>query len=630
MCGISGYISKSSLSDIIFLEKMIITLNHRGPDNRGAKIYCINDWHVGFGQSRLSIIDLSEAGHQPMEYKHFSIIFNGEIYNYLEVKEELENLGHIFISNSDTEVILHAFEEWQIESVHKFIGMFAFSILDQKEEKMYLFRDRVGVKPLYYYQKKDVFLFSSELKSFHQHPIFKKKIDKSSLKQYFNYGYISAPHSIFENCFKLEPGHLLIYDIKLSTPKIEEYWNVEKFYSKSKFDVSYKEAKEEVHNLFKSAFKYRMVSDVPVGVFLSGGYDSTAVTAILQHEQAEKLKTFTIGFKEGNNEAPFAKETANYLGTEHTEYYFTTKEAQEIIPELPYYFDEPFFDSSAIPTIMVSRMARKEVTVALSADGGDEVFFGYNSYVDLEKNLRSLNKIPNKLKRTATNLLSLGTKFIPKRKVDLIHKLESISNALDKNEFRQAQKLFHQTHMLPNIYNKELFTECINEYPSAFKSEKLTIKNELEMAMAIDYKMYLPDDILVKVDRATMSASLEGREPLLDHRIIEYVAQLPLEYKYDGKSTKKILKDIVHEYIPKEKMDRPKTGFSIPIYSWLRNDLSYLLEEYLSEQSLKKSGIFNVDFVLHKVELFKKNKLHYVTLIWKLLMFQMWYEKWMK
>lgn len=629
MCGITGFIDSYKRTSKTILDEMTATLNHRGPDDSGTALYLDDYALVGFGHTRLSIIDLSPAGHQPMEYQNLSIIFNGEIYNYLEIKEELIDRGHRFQSTSDTEMILHAFKEWGTDCVERFIGMFAFVIYDRELRKVYVFRDRAGVKPFYYYQKEGLFMFGSELKAIMKHPSFEKRIDCSALKSYFNFGYIPTPYCIFENTQKLDPGSYLIYDIAEKRIEQRLYWDAADYYRKPKLEISYDEAKEELHSLLKSAFQYRMVADVPIGVFLSGGYDSTAVTAILQNSMQAKLKTFTIGFEEGNNEAPFAKKTASYLGTNHYEYLCTTKETQDIIPTIPYYYDEPFADSSAIPTMLVSRFAREHVTVALSADAGDELFAGYGSYPSLINKLRLMNRIPNSLKYPSAMFFSGLSSLVPVSHTALKHKLDGLSRALNRNRYQQAVDLFRYTNSLPEVYMDCLFVESTEEYETKFNLNTSHFHNEVEIALAVDYQSYLQNDILTKVDRATMSVSLEGRDPLVDHRLLEFAAQLPFSYKYDGISKKRILKDIVHEYVPKGMMSRPKTGFSLPIYSWLRGELSYLLDEHLNEKELSSSGLFNVSFLMDQVDLFRKGKLHYSPFIWKLLMFQMWFKKWL-
>ena len=428
----------------------------------------------------------------------------------------------------------------------------------------------------------------------------------------------------------MEQGCLLELNLQSMGISISKYWDVNTFYSLPKLKLPYDEAKSNLSTILSSAFNFRMVADVPVGVFLSGGYDSTAVTAILQKERTQRLKTFTIGFEKGNNESPFAKETANFLGTDHTDFICTTLEAQSIIPELPLFYDEPFADSSAIPTILVSQIARKSVTVALSADGGDEIFAGYNTYFQLDKYQKQLNHIPNVFKSPLRPFLHFLSTGLPNSTLELKHKIKGIADSISKDKYYQTTQLLKMSCQLPQHFNNSIFTKHPISKPSIYDKDYRKFSNELEIAMAIDYKMYLQNDILTKVDRATMSVSLEGREPLLDHRITEFAAQLPINYKYDGTTGKRILKDIVHDHVPKKMMDRPKTGFSLPIYTWLQSDLSFLIEDYLNETALSISGIFNVPFLLKQVKLFKEDKLHYKPFIWKLLMFQMWYFKWMK
>jgi asparagine synthase (glutamine-hydrolysing) len=630
MCGIAGFIDFTKKSSESNLKEMIGAFPHRGPDDQGIELILEESALVGLAQARLSIIDLSNGGHQPMRYEHLTIVFNGEIYNYKEIKADLEILGHTFLTASDTEVILHAFYEWGKNCVDKFIGMFVYVIFDAKSKKITVTRDRAGVKPFYYFWNKKVFLFGSELKALITHPQFEKNIDKNVVSTYFDLGYIPAPFSIFVNTSKIEPGCHLELDVRQKLITLEKYWQVETFYKLPKNNLNYQEAKEKLHGLLQSACQYRMVSDVPVGVFLSGGYDSTLVAALLQKSTNDKIKTFTIGFQEGNNEAPYAKETAHYLGTEHTEYYCTQKEAQEIIPTLPFFYDEPFGDSSAIPTILVSKLAKKQVTVVLSADAGDEVFCGYTSYMLINQYLKYIDFVPSFLKPSISSVGFVLSDFIPFLSFDKKHKIKSAFKAMQKDTMKQAADLFRYMNSLPEAFQNKLFIKkkSGNYSPYQINANGFTIP--LEVAQAIDYKSYLQNDILTKVDRATMSVSIEGREPLVDHRIVEFAAQLPLEYKWDGITGKKILKDIVHDYVPKSMMDRQKTGFSLPIYSWLRGDLSYLIDEYLSPEALKESGLFNVKWVTEQVNLFKSNKLHYQPFIWKLLMFQMWYVKWMK
>jgi asparagine synthase (glutamine-hydrolysing) len=627
MCGICGFIDYKSGSSKDILDKMVATLHHRGPDDRGVELFMSDNAFVGLGQTRLSIIDISPAGHQPMNYAHLSIVLNGEIYNYDEIKAELKKLGHKFISGSDTEVVLHSFSEWGIKCISRFIGMFAFVILNKKTLEVTFVRDRAGVKPLYYYHDNKLFLFGSELKAFCEHPQFQKELDMQGVGYFFKMGYIPSPYSIYKNTRKLDPGHYATLNLKTNDFEIEKYWDVNSVYRQNQLDITYDEAKYELEILLKSAFNYRMVADVPVGVFLSGGYDSTCVTAILQKDSIQKIKTFTIGFEEGNNEAPFSREISKYLGTEHTEYICTTKEAQDTIPLLPFFYDEPFADSSAIPTMLVSKIARSQVTVALSADSGDELFAGYNSHILFNKNI----KIIEALKIFNTNISA--------------HLIGSISNFVAKNSHLRSKLSFINSLLLAekNIRASLLREGMLSMYPDIFQrimlnltypSDLFTVdsshfRDPLSVALAIDYKCYLQNDILTKVDRASMSVSLEGREPLVDHRLLEFAARLPIEYKYDGITTKRIFKDIVHKYVPHEMMNRPKSGFTLPIYTWLRNDLSYMMDDHLSKIALNKPGIFNFKQIDSIINQFRKNKLYDESIIWKILQFQMWYNRWM-
>lgn len=636
MCGIAGFIDFNKSSSKEILQNCTDVLLHRGPDGGGYEFFEYDHCQVGLGHRRLSIIDLSNAASQPMWYKDTCIIFNGEMYNYAEIKETLLELGHQFKTHSDTEVILHAWEEWGPKMIDHFIGMFAFIIYNINTKELTCFRDRAGVKPFYYYWKDGLFLFASELKSFHGHPGFKKEIDPQALHGFLQYGYIMAPLSIFKNTFKLLPGHYLQFSTNDHSYSINKYWDVYDWYNKPKLDITEKEAKDHTEKLLISACQYRMVSDVPVGVFLSGGYDSTAVTAILQSHQQEKLKTYTIGFfEEDHNEAEYAKKVANHLQTAHTEHYCTTKEAQEIIPGIPYYCDEPFGDSSIIPTTLVSKLARQEVTVALSADAGDETFAGYNKYPLALDFLKKFNQVPSFIKKPAAKFL----KYIP----DTLLEQVSGSKAVAIKKERFSRLLQHpqitacsiMDNLLSQVYTSQQLTELLStnvERATTFFDSENLLKDslgQLDKMLAVDYKTYMTDDILVKVDRAGMTTSLEGREPLLDHRLIEFAAQLPEHLKMNGTNKKYLLKQIVHDYVPKEMMERPKMGFGVPVFDWLRNELKYYAEEYMSDAEFKKHGLFKIEGVHHVMKQFYKGDKNYNSLFWYILMFQMWYKKWM-
>lgn len=630
MCGICGYVNVENNS-IQVIKSMTRVMHHRGPDDSGFEVITNQKGtQVGLGQARLSIIDLSPAGHQPMHYKNWVIVFNGEIYNFQEIKTKLISTGHQFVSTSDTEVVLHAFEEWGLNCVHRFIGMFAFAIHSLSDNKLYCCRDRAGVKPFHYYHYDDTFIFGSELKVLHEHPSFHKELDMDSVNLYFRYGYVPTPHSIFKHTHKLEPGSWLIYDTVKNTTLTEIYWNIAEVYQKPILKIDYAEAKEELKKLLVSACNYRMISDVPVGVFLSGGYDSNLVASILQSTSNENIKTFTIGFDQGNNEAPFAKQTAAYLGTDHTEHFCTKKEALDIIPTLPFYYDEPFADSSAIPTILVSQLARKNVTVALSADAGDEVFIGYNRYRSLYSHLLKMKRIPNALKGFTSVLLKASGSAIPDGNYFLKHKIESFAGALKQDDAIGLALLLDAVERAPESFLRRLLPGYNKTVTGSMFNKDITHMNhDFSGALAYDYNMYLQNDILTKVDRATMSVSLEGREPLLDHRIIEFAATLPYEYKYDGITTKKILKDIVHDYIPKELMNRPKTGFSIPVRNWLNGELNVFLRNELLSNELGHD-IFDRKFLNNLLDSYFLGKFYNSELIWRIVQFQLWYNRWMK
>ncbi len=542
-------------------------------------------------------------------------------------------MGYHFHSDSDTEVILKSYHKWGIKAIHKFNGMFALSIFDKKKDKVFIIRDRSGIKPLYWYYKDNIILFASELKSFHQHPKFEKKINTDSIALFLQYQYIPEPHSIFENCFKLKAGHYLEINLKTKNIAENKYWDVIDAYNKPKLNISEKEAINETEKILKSAFEYRMVSDVPVGIFLSGGYDSSLVTAILQKDRTQKLKTFTIGFHEkGYNETPYAREVANHLGTDHTEYYCTQKDALEIIPRLVDIYDEPFSDASSIPTTLVSQLARKDVTVALSADGGDEIFAGYDKYALSSQYYNLFSKIP---KFTHPPILSLMEKVNPnniplaKNSFNFATKYEKAKNVLkSENCVEVMQNVAHQItdYELKNILKSNFKTPKTNYECSSLLNHT---NDNIDRMLAIDYKTYMLDDILTKVDRATMSVSLEGREPLLDYRIIEFAASLPSHYKYKNSSTKYILKEITHKYIPKKLMDRPKMGFGVPLIEWFKDELKEYFLIYLDEERLQKEGIFNAKEVVYLRDKYLNGEKVNVETLWSLLIFQMWYERWM-
>lgn len=631
MCGIVGFVDKNKNIDT--LNDMLKIQSYRGPDDSG--VYFDEKNGVHFGHNRLSIQDLTSHGHQPFvsDCGNYIIVFNGEVYNFKIIKTELQNLGYNFISNSDTEVILYSYKQWGIDCIHKFIGMFAFSILDKLNNKLFLVRDRAGVKPLYYYKVENEFMFSSEIKSFHKHPIFTKEQNLSVLPYFFQFGYIPAPYTIFKNCFKLEAGHYLEYYIENSKFKIVKYWDVNDFYLEDKFNKNENEILEEIEKILDNAIDLRMVSDVPVGVFLSGGYDSSLVVSILAKKQGKKINTFTIGFDdEKYNEAEHAKTIAEYLGTNHTEYYMRNSDMLDLVESLPFYYDEPFGDSSVLPTMIVSKLARKSVTVALSADGGDEAFCGYSKYFFLNK---FQNIFSNTLKK---ELLKIGLNWFNPNIVEYINnKLsKNLKQTNIKDKYIKFQRAINSKSLEEMFQNASSYVDKkeiakflkINKNEDLFKKwNKIENIEFLDQMMAIDYKLFMNDDVLTKVDRATMSVSLEGREPLLDHRIIEYMARVPLDIKYRNKQGKYLLRQILYKYLPKEMVDKPKSGFQIPLNEWLRGELKPLVLKYLDDTKLDEN-IFDVKEInILRKRFFEGQDIG--TTVWFILMYQMWKEKWL-
>ncbi len=631
MCGITGFVDfKKNTSDEV-LRRMTDAITHRGPDDAGYEIYQASQADIGFGQRRLSILDLSPLGHQPMHFDQLSINFNGEIYNFKEIRKELEDKGYSFNSWSDTEVIIKGYHCWGLDVVNKFIGMFALALYDKENEQVIFIRDRAGIKPLYYYWQNDIFLFGSELKALYEHSNFEKKVDINSVALFLQYSYIPAPYTVFFHCSKLLPGHMLILDLRNRDQVIKKYWDVFDCYNQTKTFVSDKEAIDHTSQLLKNAYEYRMVADVPVGIFLSGGYDSSSVAAILQTGRTEKLKTFTIGFYENEfNEAPEAKKIAAYLGTDHTEWYLTAKEAASVLTQLPEIYDEPFADNSTVPTVLVSKLARQQVKVALSADGGDEVFGGYNKFNQAESFTK---KLPIGLQTVLSGAMSLiNPEYIP-----YFNKQYNFSTRYEKMRliWKSHDPIAAVKYISQYITEKEVeqfLGKPFKRYSTFFDTGDKLQKNDgnINRLLAVDYKTFLVDNNLVKVDRATMSVGLEGREPMLDHRIVEYVSQLPSSMKIRNGVNKWLLKEIVHQYIPRELMERPKRPFIAPLMVWFREDLKEQLKYYLSERALTKTGIFDQVPVIKFRDLYLAGKKVNYQKLWQILIFQLWYDRWIE
>ncbi len=636
MCGIAGFIDFRKNSGPDVLRRMTDAMTHRGPDDAGYEVYeAPGVFHespgafIGFGQRRLSILDLSPLGHQPMHFGDLIVDFNGEIYNFKEIRKELEEKGYTFTSWSDTEVILKGYHCWGMEVVQKFIGMYAIALYDKIQEKVMLIRDRAGVKPLYFFRKEDVLLFGSELKALYEHPAFEKKIDANSLALFLQYSYIPAPHSIFRDTFKVLPGHYLVVDLKNRQQELIKYWDVFDAYNQPKIAVSDQEAIDETDKLLKNAYEYRMVADVPVGIFLSGGYDSSSVAALLQTGRTERLKTFTIGFHEDEfNEAPEAKKIADYLGTDHTEWYLTSKEAGGVLDLLPGIYDEPFADNSTVPTVLVSKLARQQVKVALSADGGDEIFGGYNKFNQAE---RYTTRMPAALQGLLSGTMSLiNPKHIPyfNKKYNFATRYEKMKLIWKSQDPVQAVKYISQYITESEVAS--FLREDFERYPTFFDDGGRLEKNDgiVNRLLAIDYKTFLVDNNLVKVDRATMSVGLEGREPMLDHRVVEFLAKLPSSFKIRDGVNKWLLKQVVHKYIPRELMERPKRPFIAPLLVWFKDDLKEQLKYYLSERALGITGMFDAaPIVALRDRYLAGEKVNYQKL-WQVLIFQLWYDRW--
>lgn len=630
MCGISGFCDYTKTQQEISLREMTNSLSHRGPDSGGVKIIDTPSARLGFGHRRLSILDLSPLGNQPMSKDGLTIVFNGEIYNFDEIRKELLSKGYSFQSNSDTEVIIEAYREWGMSSISRFRGMFAYALFDHSQQKLFLVRDRVGVKPLYVYKDEELLLFGSELKSLCINPGFSKELDFGALAQYLKLSYVPTPYSIFKNTQKVKPGHYLELDVESGLLQDVKYWSVIDAYNSPILGISYLEATNELEQKMISSFNYRMVADVPVGVFLSGGYDSTAVAALLQKNRTEKIKTFTIGFKEAKyNEAQHAKEIANYLGTDHTELYCTPTDAADIIDNLPDIFDEPFADNSVVPTVLVSQLAKKSVTVALSGDGGDEIFAGYDKF---ERAIKLTESIPMGIQK----ILATGMGRINPQKIPYFSSGYNFSTRYHKiKDIWKSHSPFKALRSISEYFTEEetrsILLENYVNHPTYFEAGKdLTRKDDtLNKLLAVDYLTFLMDNNLTKIDRASMSVSLEGREPFLDQHIIEFVARLPGAFKLRNGRSKAILKDVVHKYVDQRLLDRPKMPFLAPLEIWFKKEMRGMLLDFINEETISRQGLFNVAEVMRlRDEYLQGNQVNHRK-IWNILVFQIWHHRYM-
>jgi asparagine synthase (glutamine-hydrolysing) len=648
MCGIVGLVDFNISSNDILKKNVNLmqsAIFHRGPDSSGS--WCDIEDHVGLGHQRLSILDLSNAGHQPMKSSssRYVIVYNGEIYNHLEIRKNLEKLSHPSISwngHSDTETLLAAFEYFGIEeTLKKTHGMFAMAVWDTKEKVLTLARDRMGEKPLYYGNLGHGFVFSSELKSMRSLPNFENKINPIAIEKYFQYNYIPAPLSIYQDIFKLEPGTFIQYSFKSARAKEllkKEYWSFSALYNKC--------SKNQFHDLNKAcksleveldkAIKSQFISDVPIGVFLSGGIDSSLITSIA-NKNFQRIKTFTVGFDNKEyDESYFAEEVAKHLNTDHTKLIVTEQDVLEIINQLPKMYDEPFSDSSQLPTYFVCKAAREQVTVALSGDGADELFGGYNRYIVSAEIWKKFSWLPKPIRQICgwsilkvpiQILDSLFNKLIFKNKV---RKISVIGSKIHKI----GLGLLHADNLLD--FCKE-FTFSWREAPTVKKSNVINpmesdfdLQSDLEpisQMMAIDSLTYLPDDILCKVDRAAMASSLETRAPFLDHKVIEAALKIPSELKIQQGIGKIPLRKILAKYLPTQLIDRPKAGFAIPIGEWLRGPLKEWAEELLDPRTLNAQGFLDVDIIQNIWEEHLSGKKDFTSKLWAVLMFQSWLKE---
>jgi asparagine synthase (glutamine-hydrolysing) len=630
MCGISGIFSSTPV-DRTIVESMMLALTHRGPDAQGT--YLDPTQTMAVGHTRLSIIDLGTGANQPFHSKdgRYVIVFNGEIYNFHQIKKELLGLRAIsFRTQSDTEVLLEAFITWGSDMVQKLEGMFALAIMDQQEHKVFLFRDRVGKKPLYFFQSEGLFAFASEIKSLLKHPLIQreKEIDQQAVGTFLHLGYIPEPRTIYTRIHKFPAGHTGEVDRSLNLVT-RPYWRIEDALgtrpdnSGGSRKLSGRDREEETRNhlslLLDQSVQQRLISDVPLGAFLSGGTDSSLVTAIAS-QYVSPLKTFSIGFEESKfDESGYARAVARHLKTDHTEYIVSEKEAVDHVETYLRHFDEPFADTSAIPTMLVSKLARRDVKVVLTGDGGDELFQGYGAYTWANRLDRASWKL---LKRPLQWVLESSGRHRFQR---VAHLLEpSVRGSLRSHVFSQEQYYFSQREI-----HEKLLVRPSDSAPFEY-DESLLANNNLssgERQALFDLQYYLKDDLLVKVDRASMLYALECRCPLLDHRVIEYALALDVGMKRRGGITKWIIKQLLYQYVPRELVDRPKWGFSVPLATWMKGDLRYLMEDFLNDQVVEEAGWCKVDFIRTLKKEFLEGKDYLYHRLWVVIVLHKWWKE---
>jgi len=624
MCGICGVMYKDSTvrpaEDL--LNSMCRSIVHRGPDDQGTII--INN--VGLGMRRLSIIDLS-TGHQPIANERNSvfIVFNGEIYNHNSIRKELESLGHVFKTKSDTEAIVHGYEEWGVNVCSKLNGMFAFAIWDMENRALFLARDRMGIKPLYIYEDNEKIVFGSEIKAILKHPDVDRTIDVQALNNYLTFEYIPAPRSIFKKVKKLRPGHWIKY--KNNTVYSERYWNLKP----NEKNITLDQAKEKLYYLLTDSVKLRLLSDVPLGAFLSGGLDSSILVSLMASVSSEQVKTFSIGFKESSyNELKYARAVAKKYNTDHHEFIIEPN-ALDLTEKLIRQLDEPLGDFSIFPTYLVSKMAREYVTVSLSGDGGDELFAGYDTYRAHAFAEKYYSHIPGFIRNYA---ISPFADFLPptKKKKGAINSFKRFvqGTKLPASLYHARWMTFLSENERRNLFSKDLQISLAHadnyDFIRRFNCSNMVNLDDVTRTGFIDLNTYLIDNILVKVDRMSMAASLEARVPYLDHRIVEFAFSLPPELKMKGFSTKVILKKTFWENLPDTVKHRGKQGFSIPIKSWIRNELKDMITDLLDTSKINQQGYFNGKFVEKLKNEHMAGKKNHSHLLWALMVFQKWYN----
>ena len=656
MCGITGIFGNLRKEEFdSSIHEMSATLNHRGPDDAGTWINEENG--VAFGHQRLSIIDLSSAGHQPMVSPcgRFTTVFNGEIYNHLQLRDKLNTSANkqSWKGHSDTETLVTAFSQWGIEkTLQQLVGMFAIAVWDFKEKRLFLIRDRFGEKPLYYGWSNGVFLFGSELKALQKYKRFSNQIDRGALSLYMKYMYVPTPYSIFRDIYKLEPGCILQIDkgtkpptLPLFAPFRDQGINIAQWYSISNMAqagqknliTDQNDAVDLIEKTLLESVRSQLISDVPLGAFLSGGIDSSVITALMQKVCKDPVKTFTIGFEESSfNEAIYAKEVSRHLGTEHHELYVTSSDAFKVIPHLPTLYDEPFADSSQIPTYLVSKLARESVTVSLSGDAGDELFGGYNRYLWGSRVWNKVRWMPLIVRQTlgvAINKISVNT-------------WDSIGNSLPNSSrvSLMGDKAHRMAHRLKNVKSlDDVYHSIVTE---GYKEDGLVVNDKAALItkldnndivsgivdfehrmMLLDSLTYLPDDILTKVDRAAMGVSLETRIPFLDYRVAELAWRLPLDTKINNGETKWPIRQVLYKYVPKELIERPKAGFAIPVGQWIRGPLREWAADLLNEERIRREGYFNPELVQQLWQQHLSGKYDWTPRLWAILMFQAWLDK---